>query len=168
MAQQAKVTQCGGKPDDRGVSGGQPLGGDELHAGHGDGGKHRRRGPAQHALRDGGEYGGKFRNDTGKLPTTPQLHCFQHHKFIIRGDGGAVAENLLQFMEVIQVTVGNDIQFAVDFQAAAGVVEHLPGDVIGQRMLLMKRRVAEHSIKAERLHSGERVVPLTRGAAAVK
>lgn len=59
-------TQCGGKPDDRGVSGGQPLGGDELHAGHGDGGKHRRRGPAQHALRDGGEYGGKFRNDTGK------------------------------------------------------------------------------------------------------
>ena len=56
------------------------------------------------------------------------------------------------------MTVGNDIQFAVDFQAAAGVVEHLPGDVIGQRMLLMKRRVAEHSIKAERLHAGERVV----------
>src|SRR5699024_12373711 len=38
------------------------------------------------------------------------------------------------------------------------VVEHLRGDVIGQSMLLMKRRVAEHSIKAERLHSGERVV----------
>ena len=56
------------------------------------------------------------------------------------------------------MTVGNDIQLAVDFQTAAGVVEHLPGDVIGQRMLLMKRRVAEHSIKAERLHAGERVV----------
>ena len=61
-------------------------------------------------------------------------------------------------MKVIQVTVGNDIQLAVNFQAAAGVVEHLPGDVISQRMLLMKRRVAEHSIKAERLHAGERVV----------
>lgn len=56
------------------------------------------------------------------------------------------------------MTVGNDIQLAVDFQAAAGVVEHLPCDVIGQRMLLVKRRVAEHSIKAERLHAGERVV----------
>ena len=47
------------------------------------------------------------------------------------------------------MTVGNNIQLAVDFQAAAGMVEHLPGDVIGQRMLLVKRRVAEHSIKAE-------------------
>ncbi len=56
------------------------------------------------------------------------------------------------------MAVSNDIEFAVDFQAAASVVEHLPGDVIGQRMLLMKRRVAEHSIKTERLHAGERVV----------
>ncbi len=92
------------------------------------------------------------------LPTTPQLHRFQHHKFIIGGNGGAVAKNFLQFMEVIQVTVGNDIQLAVDFQAAARVVEHFPGNVIGQCMLLVKRRVAEHSIKAERLHAGERVV----------
>ena len=68
----------------------------------------------------------RIRQVTPILPTTPQLHCFQHHKFIIRGDGGAVAENFLQFMEVIQVTVGNDIQLAVDFQAAAGMVEHLP------------------------------------------
>lgn len=56
------------------------------------------------------------------------------------------------------VKKGNNIQLAVDFQAAAGMVEHLPSDVIGQRMLLVKRRVAEHSIKAERLHAGERVV----------
>ena len=87
------------------------------------------------------------------LPTTPQFHRFQHHKFIIRSNGGAVAKNFLQFMEVIQMTVGNDIQLAVDFQAAARVVEHFPGNVIGQCMLLVKRRVAEHSIKAERLHS---------------
>ncbi len=56
------------------------------------------------------------------------------------------------------MAVRHNIQFAVDFQAAAGMMEHLPGDIIRQRMFLVERRVAEHSVKTERLHAGERVV----------
>ncbi len=56
------------------------------------------------------------------------------------------------------MTVSHNVQLTVDFQAAAGVVEHLPGDIIGQRMLLVERRVAEHRVEAERFYAGERVI----------
>ena len=56
------------------------------------------------------------------------------------------------------MTVGDDVQLTVDFQAAARMVEHLPRNVIGQRVFLVERRVAQHRVKAERLHAGERVV----------
>ena len=56
------------------------------------------------------------------------------------------------------MTVGDDIQLAVELQAATGVVEHFPGNVIRQRMLLMERRVAQYGVKAKRLNPGQRVV----------
>lgn len=52
--------QGSGEPYDGGVSGRQILGGDQLHAGHGNGGEHRHRGAAQYALGDGGENGGEL------------------------------------------------------------------------------------------------------------
>ena len=61
-------------------------------------------------------------------------------------------------MEVVEVTVSHNVQLAVDFQAAAGVVEHFPGNVIRQRMLLMERWVAQHGVKAERFDARQRVV----------
>lgn len=49
---------------DGGITGGDALGGDELHAGHGNGGEHRHGGPTQNALGNGGEGGGEFRHHT--------------------------------------------------------------------------------------------------------
>jgi len=87
-----------------------------------------------------------------------QLHRFQHHELTVRRHGSAIAENLLQLVEIVQVAVGHDVQLAVDLQAAARVVEHLPGNVIRQGVLLVERRVTEHGVEAEWLHAGERVV----------
>ncbi len=56
------------------------------------------------------------------------------------------------------MTVGHDIQLAVNFQAAARMVEHLPRNVIRQGMLLVERWVAEHGVEAERLYAGQRVI----------
>ena len=56
------------------------------------------------------------------------------------------------------MAVGHDIQLAVDFQAAARVVEHLPRDVIRQGVLLVERRVTEYCVEAERLHARQRVI----------
>ena len=49
-----------GQAHNGGVPGRQILGGDELHASHGDGGEHRDGGTAQHTLGDGGQNGGEF------------------------------------------------------------------------------------------------------------
>ncbi|MNN70560.1 hypothetical protein D3C81_1864200 [compost metagenome] len=38
------------------------------------------------------------------------------------------------------------------------MVEHLPRDVIGQRVLLMERRITQHSVIAERFHARQCVV----------
>ncbi len=56
------------------------------------------------------------------------------------------------------MTVSHNVQLAVDFQTAAGVVEHLPGDVIGQRVLLVERRITQYGVKAERFDTRQRVV----------
>ena len=56
------------------------------------------------------------------------------------------------------MAVRHDVQFAVDFQAAARVVEHLPRDVIRQGVLLVERRIAKHRVEAERLYAGQRVI----------
>ena len=56
------------------------------------------------------------------------------------------------------MAVSHDIELTVNFQAATRVVEHLPGDVIRQGMLLVEWRVTQHRVKAERLHARQRVV----------
>ena len=56
------------------------------------------------------------------------------------------------------MAVRHDVQLAVNLQAAARVVEHLPGDVIRQGVLLVERRVTEHGVEAERLYPRQRVV----------
>ena len=56
------------------------------------------------------------------------------------------------------MAVADNVQFAAVLQAAAGVVKHLPGNMIGDRMLLMKRRVAEDGGEAVRLNIGQRVI----------
>ena len=56
------------------------------------------------------------------------------------------------------MAVRHDVQLAVDFQAAARVVEHLPRDVIRQGVLLVERRVTEYRVEAERLYARQRVI----------
>ncbi|VGP28141.1 hypothetical protein SB00094_01133 [Klebsiella variicola subsp. tropica] len=56
------------------------------------------------------------------------------------------------------MAVADDVQLAAVFQAATGVVKHLPGNMIGNRVLLMERRIAQNRRKAIRLNAGERVV----------
>ena len=71
--------QCRRQSHDGGVPGGEFLGGDELHAGHGDGGEHGDGGAAQNALGDGGEQRGKFGG-----------HARQQQKAAGHGKDGAV------------------------------------------------------------------------------
>ena len=56
------------------------------------------------------------------------------------------------------MTVADDVQLAAVFQAAAGVVKHLPCDMVGNGVLLVERRIAQDRRKAVRLNAGERVV----------
>ena len=56
------------------------------------------------------------------------------------------------------MAVADDVQLAAVFQAAAGVVKHLPGNMVGNGVLLMERRIAQDRRKAVRLNAGERVV----------
>ena len=56
------------------------------------------------------------------------------------------------------MAVADDVQLAAVFQAAAGVVKHLPGDMVGNGVLLVERRIAQDRRKAVRLNAGERVV----------
>ena len=58
------------------------------------------------------------------------------------------------------MAVADDAQLAAPFQTAAGVLKHLPGDMIGNRVLLVERRVAEHRVEAFRLHARQRVIHL--------
>lgn len=69
--------------------------------------------------------------DRRKLAGTTQLHRFEDHKLFVSRNGGAVTENLLQLVVVVEVTVRDDHQLTVNLQAAAGMVEHLPGHSIG-------------------------------------
>src|SRR5699024_2502897 len=52
--------QGGGEAHDGGIPGVQLLRGDQLHAGHGDGGEYGDGGAPQHALGNGGEDGGEL------------------------------------------------------------------------------------------------------------
>ena len=56
------------------------------------------------------------------------------------------------------MAVADDVQLAAIFQAAAGIVKHLPGNMVGNRVLLMERRITQDRRKAIRLNAGERVI----------
>ena len=56
------------------------------------------------------------------------------------------------------MAVADNVQFAAVLQAAAGVVKHLPGNMIGDRMLLVERRVTEDRGETVRLNIGQRVI----------
>ncbi|MNV85282.1 hypothetical protein D3C71_1792240 [compost metagenome] len=51
-------------------------------------------------------------------------------------------------MVVTQMTVADDAQLATDLQATLGVAEHLPSGVIGDRMLLVERWIAQYRLHA--------------------
>ena len=56
------------------------------------------------------------------------------------------------------MAVADDVQLAAVFQAAAGIVKHLPGDMVGNSVLLMERRITQNRRKAVGLYAGKRVV----------
>ena len=56
------------------------------------------------------------------------------------------------------MAVADDVQLAAVFQAAAGIVKHLPGDMVGNSMLLMERRITQNRRKAVGLNAGKRIV----------
>ncbi|CAN3996784.1 Sporulation protein YabP, partial [Dysosmobacter welbionis] len=79
-AQSSRETHNGGVP------GRQVLGGDELHARHGNGGKHRHCGAPQHALGNGGQQRCKFGGDARQQQESPGNgeHRPVHH--LVGGD----------------------------------------------------------------------------------
>ncbi len=69
------------------------------------------------------------------------LGCFQNDKLIVRRNRRTITKRALQLTEVIEMAVADDVQLAAVFQAAAGIVKHLPGDMVGNGVLLMERRI---------------------------
>ena len=89
--------------------------------------------------------------------TTAGFHRPQHDELRIAGDVFAITEQPLQLVEVVQMAVANDPQLSAYCQTAARIEEHLPGDIIGNRLLLMERRIAQHQIQLGRRLLGQAV-----------
>ncbi|MNH24997.1 hypothetical protein D3C79_849580 [compost metagenome] len=56
------------------------------------------------------------------------------------------------------MTVADDAQLAAHLQATLGIAEHLPGGMIGDRMLLVERWVAQYRLHAFTLNPRQRVI----------
>ncbi len=91
-----------------------------------------------------------YRRQQQESALLTHLRCFQNDKLIVRRNRRAITKSALQLTEVIEVAVADDVQLAAVFQAAAGIVKHLPGDMVGNSVLLMERRITQNRRKSGR------------------
>lgn len=86
------------------------------------------------------------------------FHGAQHNEFRIARDSFAIPKQALELLEIVQVAIADNPQFPTNTETSLRIHEHLPGDIARDRLLLMKRRIAQHGLKTPVGDTGQRII----------